>query len=335
MSRIEILKEKIPIEDLAEKLGVLDGAKKQNGEWKLCCLFHDEKTPSMCIIPRQGRFYCFGCAISGDALDLYMQVKGADRISGIQELEAMYGIEPLPYEPLKHFKRKPPSEDRGYTSERYGHPEWRQGAISMIGDPPFLKWWGKRGWEQDVMIQLAREGALGWAPIKKGSSHMALHFLFERGIKCRSDLNSSKSNWWKEGKARDCAWRVEALDRAGVDCVVITEGETDLISVLQHLELPDNMEVIGAPGASWHPNPLLTWRIGQGRHVILVGDNDEAGTGFCFRLRELFRKECDDCQISRIKWNEYPSLLGGAGIDEALRAGYKRKLLTDLVSRCA
>lgn len=37
------------------------------------CLFHSEKTPSMCLYPGDGGFYCFGCHAHGDAIRLYQQ----------------------------------------------------------------------------------------------------------------------------------------------------------------------------------------------------------------------------------------------------------------------
>lgn len=40
------------------------------------CLFHEDKTPSMVLYPRDGGFHCFGCGRSGDATALYQQALG-------------------------------------------------------------------------------------------------------------------------------------------------------------------------------------------------------------------------------------------------------------------
>jgi len=40
------------------------------------CLFHEDKTPSMVLYPRDGGFHCFGCGKSGDATALYQQALG-------------------------------------------------------------------------------------------------------------------------------------------------------------------------------------------------------------------------------------------------------------------
>jgi DNA primase len=43
---------------------------RKGGELWGCCPFHREKSPSFHIIPNRGKFKCFGCGKSGDAIDL-------------------------------------------------------------------------------------------------------------------------------------------------------------------------------------------------------------------------------------------------------------------------
>ena len=33
---------------------------------RLCCVFHDEKTPSLCVDLTKGSYYCLGCGKNGD-----------------------------------------------------------------------------------------------------------------------------------------------------------------------------------------------------------------------------------------------------------------------------
>lgn len=40
------------------------------------CIWHDEKTPSMKYYPAQNRVYCFSCNAHGDAVDVYMKMRG-------------------------------------------------------------------------------------------------------------------------------------------------------------------------------------------------------------------------------------------------------------------
>lgn len=60
---------------------------ERGGEWKGCCPFHDEKSPSFYIMKGGRRFYCFGCAASGDVLD-YVRVT---RNVGLRQAAAILG----------------------------------------------------------------------------------------------------------------------------------------------------------------------------------------------------------------------------------------------------
>lgn len=49
------------------------GFKKAGFNWKICCPYHKEKTPS-CIV--SGDYYhCFGCGKHGDSKDLIEKLK--------------------------------------------------------------------------------------------------------------------------------------------------------------------------------------------------------------------------------------------------------------------
>src|SRR3982751_5948835 len=49
----------------------------RNGrQWKGCCPFHNEKTPSFYVY--DDHFHCFGCGAHGDAITFLMRAEGAD-----------------------------------------------------------------------------------------------------------------------------------------------------------------------------------------------------------------------------------------------------------------
>jgi CHC2 zinc finger/Toprim domain len=66
--------------DLADLLGrpLVDG--------KVCCPFHDDRTPSCHIY--DDHFHCFGCGARGDAIDWLMMIEGMDRKQAIEALES-------------------------------------------------------------------------------------------------------------------------------------------------------------------------------------------------------------------------------------------------------
>ena len=41
---------------------------KAGREWKGCCPFHNEKTPSFYVNEDKGFYHCFGCGVHGDVI---------------------------------------------------------------------------------------------------------------------------------------------------------------------------------------------------------------------------------------------------------------------------
>jgi DNA primase len=50
--------------------------RKAGNEWKGCCPFHDDRSPSFTIFEAGERFHCFGCGVSGDVLDYVRMTHG-------------------------------------------------------------------------------------------------------------------------------------------------------------------------------------------------------------------------------------------------------------------
>lgn len=55
-----------------------------------CCPFHHDKTPSMMV---DDRYYCFGCGVTGDAVDLTAQLLDLSPKDAALRLAADFGIE--------------------------------------------------------------------------------------------------------------------------------------------------------------------------------------------------------------------------------------------------
>lgn len=58
------------IDAVAGKFGV--SLTRDGKEWRACCPFHAENTPSFTIFPAKSgaqKFYCFGCSVTGDVID--------------------------------------------------------------------------------------------------------------------------------------------------------------------------------------------------------------------------------------------------------------------------
>jgi DNA primase len=57
------------------------------------CPFHDERTPSFKVNPRDKLYYCFGCEASGDVFRFVEEKEGLDFASAVESLAERYGVE--------------------------------------------------------------------------------------------------------------------------------------------------------------------------------------------------------------------------------------------------
>ncbi len=62
-------------------------------EYKACCPFHDEKTPSFTVSPQKQFYHCFGCGKHGSAIGFVMDFDGLGFIDAVTELAHTVGLE--------------------------------------------------------------------------------------------------------------------------------------------------------------------------------------------------------------------------------------------------
>ena len=70
------------------------------------CPFHDERTPSFKVNPRDKLYYCFGCEASGDVFRFVEEQEGLDFASAVESLAERTGVE------LKREDEDPRAEER-------------------------------------------------------------------------------------------------------------------------------------------------------------------------------------------------------------------------------
>jgi DNA primase len=64
---------------------------KSGRNWKACCPFHGEKTPSFYVY--DDHFHCFGCGAHGDAITFVMRAEGASFPEAVERLAAEAGMQ--------------------------------------------------------------------------------------------------------------------------------------------------------------------------------------------------------------------------------------------------
>lgn len=62
-------------------------------EWKACCPFHNEKSPSFYINDDKGFYHCFGCSAHGDAIRWLTDQQGLPFMDAVKELAAAAGMD--------------------------------------------------------------------------------------------------------------------------------------------------------------------------------------------------------------------------------------------------
>lgn len=83
--------------DLAELIGSRITLKKAGGNYKACCPFHDERTPSFNVRPDKGFYHCFGCGAHGDAIAFLREFDNLGFTEAVEELAGRLGME-VPYD---------------------------------------------------------------------------------------------------------------------------------------------------------------------------------------------------------------------------------------------
>lgn len=87
---------------------------RRGGRWWGRCPFHDERTPSFCLIPPENRtYYCYGCGATGDAFNWMQQREGAGSfMESVEQLADRFGVE------LQYEQSSPQEEARRHENER-------------------------------------------------------------------------------------------------------------------------------------------------------------------------------------------------------------------------
>ncbi|ASK87807.1 DNA primase [Sphingorhabdus sp. SMR4y] len=73
---------------LSSLIGRTVKIQKAGREYKACCPFHNEKTPSFTINDEKGFYHCFGCGAHGDAISWMTEQRGLGFMDAVKDLAA-------------------------------------------------------------------------------------------------------------------------------------------------------------------------------------------------------------------------------------------------------
>ncbi len=79
--------------DIVEIIGTRIALKKAGREWKACCPFHGEKTPSFTVSQTKQFYHCFGCGAHGTALGFLIEHDRMSFVEAVEDLANRAGLE--------------------------------------------------------------------------------------------------------------------------------------------------------------------------------------------------------------------------------------------------
>ena len=140
---------------------------KAGREWRACCPFHHEKSPSFYVNDDKGFYHCFGCSAHGDAIRFLTDAQGLAFMDAVKELAAAAGLD-LPAPDPKARERD--ERAGGLVGANEAAQRWFAEQLQGIEGAAARAYLAKRG----VPDALVRAFGLGFAPDARGRLKGAL-----------------------------------------------------------------------------------------------------------------------------------------------------------------
>lgn len=172
---VELIEQRVPLQ-------------RAGGEFRACCPFHNEKTPSFYVSPAKQFYHCFGCGAHGTAVGFLMNYDNLAFLDAIEELASRAGmVVPKEAQGNDQAREKQAAlrdvieqASRWYQLQLRQHPDAGQAKA-------YLK---QRGLDGETV----KEFAIGFAPdgwdnlIRElGGSPVKMERLAEAGLIIRKD----------------------------------------------------------------------------------------------------------------------------------------------------
>src|SRR5689334_9924316 len=316
-------------------------------EWKACCPFHNEKTPSFTVNDDKGFYHCFGCGAHGDAIRFLTDNRGMQFMDAVKELAAKAGLDVPAPDPKA---RERAERTATLTDVMAEVANWYAEQLQGIAGADAREYLKRRGidatTQQRFGFGLAPEGR---TQLKQSLSHLGEDKLVETGMLIKPEDGAASYDRFR-GRLmipiRDARGRVIAfggrilgegepkylnspdtplfdkgrtlynIDRAGpasraAKRLIVVEGYMDVIA----LDRAGISEVVAPNGTAVTEAQLeRMWRLDPA--PILCFDGDNAGKKAAIRaaLRAL-------PHITPERTLRFVELPAGQDPDDVIRAG--------------
>jgi len=300
--------------DIVEVVGRRVQLKKAGREFKACCPFHDEKTPSFTVSPGKGFYHCFGCGAHGTAIGFLMEYDHMSFVEAIENLASSMGVDVPRDESDKPARRYDELFSLMDTVARH----WQSCLKESPGAVEYLKQRGIDG-------STAKRFGIGYAPDgwsnvldKFGKSDEATERLLATGLIIRKDngkhydrfrdrimfpirdargrnigfggrvmgdgepkyLNSPETVLFHKGRELYGLYEARQALRH-IEQLVVVEGYMDVVALARH-GIDFGVATLGTATTSEHLNRLF--RLTE--NVCFAFDGDRAGRQAAWRALE-------------------------------------------------
>ena len=173
--------------DIVQVIGDIVPLKKSGKDYKACCPFHDEKTPSFYVVPAKGFYNCFGCGESGDVFAFLTKHHGLSFVDAVKHVAAASGVE------IREVSRGQTGEDpfrHLYEANAFARMFFQDLLWDEATGGPATAYLEERGIDRET----AEQFGIGYAPdawrgLLEAASHHGIgeEVLIEVGLVTRSE----------------------------------------------------------------------------------------------------------------------------------------------------
>ncbi len=173
--------------DIVQVIGDIVPLKKSGKDYKACCPFHDEKTPSFYVVPAKGFYNCFGCGESGNVFTFLMKHHGLSFVDAVKQVAAASGVE------IREVSRGQTGEDPFrylYEANAFARMFFQDLLWDEATGGPATAYLEERGIDRET----AERFGIGYAPdawrgLLEAASHHGIgeEVLIEVGLVTRSE----------------------------------------------------------------------------------------------------------------------------------------------------
>lgn len=308
---------------------------------KMCCPFHEDKTPSMQVYYKTQTAYCFSsnCKTHGrsmDVIDFIMLKENITKHEAIEKAKLLVDVSEPEVDSKKSINRQPLTDNQflgnmfqyfrnaisnskpakeylekrnldnsileiGYNSAQFHHGERKTEEL--------LKQALEVGLLQDKGLINSRTGEKGYSPFAKWCICFALRNRRNEvtGLYFRSILNEDKA---KHYYLKNRKGIYPGYPKKETKKLILTEAIIDCASLLQIMEIRDNYSLIGCFGTNGLNEEILKSikELENLEEIIFCFDNDDAGQKAVKKYSKILDKDRQTASLKvRFSFVELPN----------------------------